>query len=185
MIKHKTINIAGEEREYISRANPLSRQIKISIYPDGRLSLSRPRWVSEARAEKFLWSKRDWLAEKLKNIPRQTTKPINPTEDRKQRAQARKFVEAKLDYFNRYYDFHFQRVSIRDQRTRWGSCSKDGNLNFNYRLIFLPEALADYIIVHELCHLKEFNHSANFWALVARTLPDYKELRKRMRGALG
>ncbi|NBS67881.1 M48 family peptidase [bacterium] len=66
-------------------------------------------------------------------------------------------------------------------RTRWGSCSKRGNLNFNYRILFLPPHLADYLIVHELCHLKEFNHSPRFWALVAQGCPNYHACKKELR----
>lgn len=73
------------------------------------------------------------------------------------------------------------RVAIRDTKSRWGSCSKKGNLNFNYRIAFLPPRLADYIVVHELCHLQEFNHSQKFWDLVSLAVPDYKILRKELK----
>lgn len=95
----------------------------------------------------------------------------------KHKESARTLVHKKLEEFNRHYDFTYQRVAIRDQRSRWGSCSKKGNLNFNYRLVFLPEALVDAVIVHELCHLKEFNHGKKFWDLVSATIPDHKERR--------
>jgi len=72
-------------------------------------------------------------------------------------------------------------VSIRNQKTRWGSCSRQKNLSFSYRLFLLPPRFCDYVIVHELCHLKEMNHSPKFWALVARTFPDYKKLRREMK----
>ena len=87
---------------------------------------------------------------------------------------ARALVHRKLEEFNRHYGFVYHRVTIRDQRSRWGSASKKGNLNFNYRIVHLPEQLADAIIVHELCHLKEFNHSKKFWSLVGETIPDHK-----------
>src|SRR3989339_1317391 len=84
---------------------------------------------------------------------------------------ARAFVHNRLQVLNQHYRFDYKRVSIRNQKTRWGSCSKRGNLNFNYRIVSLPIHLADYVIVHELCHLEEFNHSQNFWNLVARAIP--------------
>lgn len=95
--------------------------------------------------------------------------------------QARCLVRQRLDYFNQFYNYKYNRVSIKNQRSRWGSCSRLGNLNFNYRLAHLPTELADYIIVHELCHLKEMNHSARFWQLVAQTMPDYLERRRELR----
>ena len=94
---------------------------------------------------------------------------------------ARGFVHARVATWNEIYGFQFNRIAIRNQRSCWGSCSEHRNLNFNYKLLFLPEHLADYVIVHELCHLQEFNHSPNFWNLMARALPDYKELRKELR----
>ncbi len=94
---------------------------------------------------------------------------------------ARARVHQKLEHFNQYYGFTWGRVAIRNQRSRWGSCSKKGNLNFNYRIVYLPEELQDYIIVHELCHLRMFNHSKAFWALVGEVIPDYKIRRKALK----
>lgn len=90
-------------------------------------------------------------------------------------------AEDRLAYFNNFYNFKYSKVVIRDQKTRWGSCSRKGNLNFNYKIALLPQKSSDYIIVHELCHLGEFNHSENFWNLVAKTIPDYKDIRKSLR----
>lgn len=90
-------------------------------------------------------------------------------------------AKERLEFFNRSYGFNFNRVSIKNQKTRWGSCSKKGNLNFNYRIALLSEKLADYIIVHELCHLGQLNHSRQFWNLVAQTIPDYSALRKELK----
>jgi len=96
----------------------------------------------------------------------------------KHKHAARRLVHERLAHFNQQYNFRFGRVSIKNQRTRWGSCSKLGNLNFNYKIALLPQPLADYLIVHELCHLGEFNHSSRFHALVARALPNHRELRR-------
>jgi predicted metal-dependent hydrolase len=99
----------------------------------------------------------------------------------KYKEQARVLVHARLAHLNTHYGFVWGRVAIRNQKSRWGSCSKRGNLNFSYRIALIAPELADYIIVHELCHLGEFNHSPRFWALVARTIPQHRALRKRLR----
>lgn len=75
----------------------------------------------------------------------------------------------------------YGKISVKDQKTRWGSCSSLGNLNFNWRLVLMPEEILDYVVVHELAHRKEMNHSRAFWAEVERILPDYKERRKWLR----
>ena len=99
---------------------------------------------------------------------------------KKHKEAARALVHRKLTEHNTHYALAFGKVTIRNQRTRWGSCSKNGNLNFHYRIMELPEHLADYIIVHELCHLAEFNHSKRFWELVAQKIPDHKARRKAL-----
>jgi predicted metal-dependent hydrolase len=98
----------------------------------------------------------------------------------KHRETARALVKQRLEYFNSIYGFTIGKIAIRDQRSRWGSCSRKGNLNFNYRIALIPLHLADYIVVHELCHLKEFNHSKQFWDLVARAVPDHAACRKAL-----
>lgn len=106
----------------------------------------------------------------------------NQAEYLKYKVEAKKLVHAKLEQFNQHYQFEYGRVAIRNQSTRWGSCSRKHNLNFNYKIVLLKPEIADYVIVHELCHLKEFNHSKQFWELVAQTVPDYKALRKELKG---
>lgn len=99
----------------------------------------------------------------------------------KHKEQARALAHHKVAHFNTIYNFPINRIAIRNQKTRWGSCSRNGNLNFNYKIALIPEPLADYIVVHEICHLGEFNHSKNFWDLVARTIPDWKKKREELR----
>ena len=94
--------------------------------------------------------------------------------------QARGMIRARLEYYNTFYNFKYKRIAIKNHKSRWGRCSKKGNLNFNYRLALLPQNLADYVVVHELCHLDEFNNSPKFWALVERTIPDWKTRRREL-----
>ena len=98
---------------------------------------------------------------------------------------ARILVHDRVAHFMKYYSVKYGivvgKIAIRNQRSRWGSCSKKGNLNFNYKLVFLTPAQQDYVIVHEICHIKEFNHAKAFWNLVAETIPDWKKLRSELR----
>lgn len=104
------------------------------------------------------------------------------------RETSREMVHQRLLYWNQFYNFQYNRVAIRNQRRCWGSCTSLKNLNFSYKLLFLPVHLQDYIIVHELCHLQELNHGQNFWALVAEQIPEYKahigELREIEQGGM-
>ena len=122
----------------------------------------------------FMTSKKQFLVYE-KKIYRNNSTYISNKE------KARFLVKQKLQYYNKFYNFTYKRVAIRDQKSRWGSCSSLGNLNFNFRVIFLPEHLQNYLIVHELCHLKEMNHKKSFWKLVAQTIPEYKSSRKELR----
>lgn len=94
---------------------------------------------------------------------------------------AREYLLGRIWYWAQVCQVDIKRVAIRDQRRRWGSCSSLGNLNFNYKLVLLPPCLSDYVIVHELCHLKELNHGPKFWALVAIYYPEYRALQGELR----
>lgn len=95
--------------------------------------------------------------------------------------RARVLIEAQVRKWIAVYGVTYGRVAIRDQKSRWGSCSRKGNLNFSYRLIFLPPELIEYVVVHEICHLREMNHSRRFWDLVAESVPDYRARRRELR----
>lgn len=121
-----------------------------------------------------------WYRKKRKRTLRRRVTTISKHyQDHKE--MAREIISERLIHFSQFYDFTYKRVSIRNQKTCWGSCSEHGNLNFNYRVIFLPKALMDYVIVHELCHLKELNHSKRFWRHVEKAIPDYKDKKLHLR----
>jgi len=161
-----------------------AKRVRITVKSGGEVVVTVPWWTPKLAGERFLKQNWEWVTKKAAQMNK-----INPTKTvrhtKKQiaifRLQARNIVEQRLEFFNRYYNFDFNKITIRNQKTRWGSCSSDRNLNFNYRIVTLPQNLADYLVVHELCHLKEMNHSSRFWELVGKTIPDYKKLRKQLR----
>jgi predicted metal-dependent hydrolase len=180
----KKIKINDREIEYEMRKSKRSKRINIRIYPDASVVVSSPRFVPETMIKNFLKDKSAWIFLKLDEQKERGDKRIvgsDKIDYFKKKAQAGLLIKEKIKKLNENYGFKFKRIFIRNQKTRWGSCSRDGNLNFNYKIIYLPDELADYIVVHELCHLKELNHSAKFWDLVARTVLDYKERRRELR----
>lgn len=101
--------------------------------------------------------------------------------ERRYRDNARKQFENRTAYYHTLTGGKYTSITVRDQKTRWGSCSSRGTLSFNYRLIFAPPVILDYVVVHELCHLTHMNHSKDFWNMVASVLPEYKIYRKWLR----
>ncbi len=180
--------------EYELRESTRAKNLRITVYPDGSVIVTKPKRVSVGRAEKFVIERRAWIEETRAKLLLKAEKRkresggLEIPKIRKGTAahqeavkKARELVHARLPELNTAYGFRYGRISIRDQKTRWGSCSAKGSLSFNYRIAFLPPALVDYLLVHELCHLKEMNHSPRFWELVEQKVPEYKKLRKQLR----
>lgn len=178
MTQHMVI-VNGKPVKYVLKKRKYQRQVNFIVHQDGTLVVTAPKMCSVAYVEHALSKHAIWIGKQI------GTKQKNITIDPKVVAYAKKILRpiilAKLMQFNEYYDFVYHRVSIRNQRSRWGSCSSDGNLNFNCKLLCLSNELQDYVIVHELCHLGEMNHSKDFWYLVAQTIPNYKELRHQLK----
>ncbi|MBP6857581.1 MAG: M48 family metallopeptidase [Candidatus Pacebacteria bacterium] len=133
--------------------------------------------------EKFVESKKEWIQDRLseqKLRPQKLLAHYSAKDFKEYKEKARIFVLERITHFNTFYNYKIGKVFIRNQKTRWGSCSSKGNLNFNYKIVLLPIELADYIVVHELCHLSEMNHGKHFWELVAQQSPNYKNLRKQI-----
>lgn len=176
----KRILLQNEKIEYVLKKHKQAKRLKVAIYCGGNVVVTAPWRMNFENVEKFIRQNAQWIVEKLKTMKKEREYSIfvkdNPKEYRRLKEAARKLVQERIEKWNDYYDFKFNRIFIKNQKTRWGSCSTNRNLSFNYKIILLPRHLADYIIVHELCHLKEFNHSKRFWNLVAQTFPDHEKL---------
>ena len=155
------------------------RTIAIQIMPDGSVVVRCPRNYPDARIRSFVESKAAWIAKHQKPTP--VYEKLSQIQLQQMKAQAAEVIRQRLDYYAPIVGVTYGRVTIRSQRTRWGSCSARGNLNFNCLLAIVPPEVLDYVVVHELCHRKELNHSARFWREVARILPDYADRRKWLR----
>jgi predicted metal-dependent hydrolase len=158
--------------------------MRMAVYCDGAVVVTTPYQLGAGVADRFVREKTDWVLRKLTLFSPFEPRPArrrNRLEYRHNKDRAHKLALERISQFNDTYGFTFNTINIRNQKTRWGSCSKKGNLNFNYKIALLPQRLSDYIIVHEMCHLKEMNHSKKFWELVSRTVPDYSKLRGELK----
>jgi predicted metal-dependent hydrolase len=180
----KTLLLGGEKIPYNIKRYLRSKGVRMSVSGDRALTVTAPRWVPNYFIERAVKEKEEWILKTFAYFSR-SPKALTPGERRglyeKHKEEARELVLRRLEYFNSAYGLSWNRISIRNQKTRWGSCSKKKNLNFHFKLALVPSELADYVVVHELCHLKEFNHSKKFWELVALTVPDHQKKRKELR----
>ncbi len=157
------------------------RSYALQIEADGSLILRVPLRTSAAQVKEILLQKQQWILKKhLEAQKRQSALPFPALTEAQRKELQKKYRKAAASYFPervRYYQQFtggsYSRISIRDQKTRWGSCSSKGTLSFNWRLMLAPKEVLDYVVVHELCHLTHMDHSKAFWAQVAAVMPDY------------
>ena len=159
------------------------KTIAIQIKTDGTVLVRAPRWMRDRDIEAFLLEKSAWIEkhQRLLQEQLQQRKNVEPYSEEELRAlvkQAREVITQKVRYYAPVVGVDYGRIAIRCQRSRWGSCSSKGNLNFNCLLMLLPEEIIDSVVVHELCHRKHMNHSAAFYQEVERVFPNYPVCRK-------
>lgn len=155
--------------------------MRVSVYPGGRVRVTVPRRASASAIDRFLARYSAWIQraqEKFKDTVVITAEKRHIGEY-KQRAA--KLVEAQAAHYAARFGVQYRRITIRAQKRRWGSCSRAGNLSFNYKIALLSKRLQNYIIVHEICHLLQFDHSRAFWEHVAHEVPDHQVLRAELR----
>jgi len=151
------------------------KTIAIQIDPQGKVTVRCPNRMPARDIENFVASKREWIEKHLAQMKRSPSLP-SITEDELHQLAGKMIplLKVKLPHYAALLGVSFGRVTVRNQRSKWGSCSSKGNLNFNCLLMLAPSEVLDYVIVHELCHRLEMNHSPAFWANVERLIPDYK-----------
>ncbi len=159
------------------------KTISIEIKPDGAILIRAPYFMKDAEIGKFVKEKESWIEAHLQKVKERQQEvketPKLTMEEVEQLADfALKVIPEKVRSYAEIMNVSYGRITIRNQKTRWGSCSGKGNLNFNCLLMLAPERVIDYVVVHELCHLIEMNHSKAFWQQVEHVMPDYKDQRQ-------
>ena len=165
------------------------KTLAIEIRPDMRVIVRAPYQASGSYIEQFIADRTDWIVEHLRKLEQKNrqcndalpVKKLSNDELKKLADKACSYIPGRVAHFAPLVGVTYGRITIRNQRTRWGSCSSKGNLNFNWKLMRMPPEALDYVVVHELAHRKEMNHSERFWAIVEKELPDYRERRKMLR----
>ena len=155
-----------------------ARRYVVRVDADGHVRVTIPRGGSKQEAHAFLDRQREWVARQRARV----VSPTIPVSERETlRARAGQELPQRLLTLARQHGLSISRISIRNQRTRWGSCGRNGHITLNWRLIVMPEWVSEYVLVHELMHLRHMDHSAAYWSLVSAACPRYLEARRWLR----
>ena len=173
MIKMKI----GEYNVEVRRSKRKSAAIKITA--DMQIVVYVPLYVSDNEIERMVISKSKWIDEHMLKVQstideRSKLEKITFEQVKELADQAVEYIPKRVKYYAEKENFVYNKITIKNLVSRWGSCSTKGNLNFNCLLMLMPDYVIDYIVVHELCHLREMNHSEKFWAEVEKIMPDYQ-----------
>ena len=171
-------------RVLVRRSRRRRRTISLALHPSGAVILSAPVQAPEKFLEDFFSSRLSWIKKRLKDFRQGESfvqKPASPAFIAHCRSLAQSCLEEKIAHFGQLLDVRPRKIKVNSATTRWGSCSAQDNLNFPWRIVLLPPAVIDYIVVHELAHIKEKNHGPGFWRTVAGMMPDFKTHRTWLR----
>jgi predicted metal-dependent hydrolase len=153
-----------------------ARRYVLRVETDGRVRITIPRGGSRREADAFAHRQREWIARQRARLLRAPAMTVE--ERRVLRARAERELPPRLLALAAQFGLTVTRVSIRSQRTRWGSCGRDGHISLNWRLVKMPDWVRDYVLIHELMHLRRLDHSPRYWALVAEACPAYLDARR-------
>ena len=178
------LHIEGMEEELPFEIRRSARKtLSMGFSREGILIFRAPVSLPKKNIYSFAKNHAAWLKNHYDLVKEQKKKrkQYSPEDIQAYKQKLKPQLEEKLAFYGALLGVTYERVTIRDQKTRWGSCSSLGNLNFNWRLALVPEELLDYVVVHELAHRLEMNHSPAFWALVEKILPDYRQRREALK----
>lgn len=149
---------------------------------EGQILVRAPKKITAGAIREFVDSHGSWIEKTMDRQKEKTLpEPMDEGQEKQLRQQAGEVIRARAAYYAEKMGVKYNRIFIKEQKTRWGSCSVRGNLNFNWKLILTGDEQLDYVVVHELAHLKQMNHSPRFWREVEKILPDYRERRRRLK----
>lgn len=177
----------GGQIIYLQVIRSNRKSIGLEIRSESDIRVRIPIRLSDRELKRFVGEHKDWIFEKVnlteewKNRRIDTGAPEWKSLSKKELQEIKEKFISRVAYFSEIMKVSVGRITIRNQKTRWGSCSTKGNLNFNYQLYYLPDELLDYVVVHELSHRRHMDHSSAFWAEVGTYCPDYRTLRKNLK----
>jgi predicted metal-dependent hydrolase len=162
-----------------------ARRYLIRVRQDGVVRVTVPRWGSKREAKAFADRERAWIEKQLQRVARERSRPrpepLDPEAERALRSRAKQDLPPRLLALAAQHGLTVTRITIRNQRSRWGSCARSGHICLNWRLVMMPDFVRDYVMIHELMHLERMDHSPAFWKLVQAACPEYKDARAWLR----
>ena len=173
------------EPDFVFVRHPRAKRYLLRVADDGTVRVTVPRWGSKRDAAAFAERESAWIEKQRRQRERdRLRRPVStltPEAERELRDRARRELPARLRELAAGHGLEVARISVRNQRWRWGSCSRKGRICLNWRLVQMPDSVRDYVMIHELMHLKRMDHSPKFWRLVAAACPDFKAARAWLR----
>lgn len=181
-IMNKNTKIKGGYAEY-ELIRSQRKSLALQVKGDGMVVVRAPLRLPKDKIDSFVMEHRDWIEKQKNRVQELSCKRREITEQERLEGiqKALKIFPERTAFFAERMGVDYGRITVREQKTRWGSCSQKGNLNFNWKLVLMPQEILDYVVVHELAHRKEMNHSARFWAIVEQVLPDYQNRRNELK----